>query len=661
MTLRGIRGSRFGVARIAIPVAAVLWSFGVTARAACLSGFVRDRSGRPVPGGDLDFFDFETGSKISTSGDGTDVFGFYSVCVHPGVYRVTFAPPPGTRLLGNEFSHVDLSAAGGREMDVVLDQGRVVTGAVRTADGVALGGVDVDVDRASGGRLFTPNDKSDATSGAYAIVIPDGTYRFRFTPPRGAPWQGLQLDAVAITGDQTLDVNLQPGALLYGRLRDEVGRPQGSVELDLRRREDGTRVFLVNKSADSNGDYAVAVPRGAFEVRFVPPRGSRAVAARIDNLTIDDDTRLDLVLVNGFLVTAVALDSAGAPLEDADVKAVQESSGLELFLPHDETGANGRTQLALPPDLYSFRLEPPDEKGLDEIELRGIPVTRDTLLAAWLPSRGWPHVRGRVVDQSGKAVVGAMVHVLAIPGGGARSLPILGTNASGAFDLALPRGVCELRVTPPRGTRLVAQRLLPATVTGDAVLGDIVLESGFLFEARVTNELGVPVLGASLRFAVPGGGAELDTAETDASGIAIVALSPALYDVTVTPPAGAALSSTTLTGIEVRADIAVEFVLQLNGNSTPPLTSFQSLAPNPFRRAIEIGVAVHTPALVSIDLYDAAGRRVRTLAHGEQTASNFTCAWDGSREDGGPAPAGVYFVVLRAPATTDTRKILLLR
>src|SRR5262245_56884455 len=135
--------------------AAALAGVAAGAFASCVSGFVRDEAGRPVVDGDLDFFDHDTGAKLSIHGDGTDVFGFYSVCVPPGLYKVTFAPPPGTKLLGKEFAQIDLRPEGGLELDVVLDPGKVVAGVVRTAEGVPLGGVDVDVDRMSGGRVFT--------------------------------------------------------------------------------------------------------------------------------------------------------------------------------------------------------------------------------------------------------------------------------------------------------------------------------------------------------------------------------------------------------------------------------------------------------------------------------------------------------------------------
>jgi 5-hydroxyisourate hydrolase-like protein (transthyretin family) len=634
--------------------------------ASCLSGFVRDEAGRPVVDGDLDFFDYDTGVKLSISGDGTDVFGFYSVCVPPGLYRVTFAPPPRTRLLGKEFTQIDLRPERGLELDVVLDPGKVVAGVVRTADGVPLEGVDVDVDRMSGGRVFTPNDKTDPASGAYAVIIPAGLYRFRFTPPRGAPWQGLQLDAVTVLDDRTLDVTVAPGALLHGRVSDASGRPWSGVELDLRRQEDGVKLMLVNKTTDAQGEYQTAVPPGTFEVRFVSPPGCRAVAAQMDSVTVGGDTRLDRILENGFLVTAVALDSVGVPLAGAELDVIRESSGQKLYMPRDKTDAEGHLELTLAPDSYSFRFDPPSNTNLDRVTLRGIAVTEDMTVTAGLPAHGWVHVTGRVVDTAGANVAGAAVQAHAVHAGEAIGARSTRTAATGAFDLALPRREIELWVAPPHGARLVARRLPPMMVEGDLALGDVVLEHGVLLTAKVTDTTNAPVHGAVLRLLTWPEGADVYAphGETGADGVAIAALSPGRYDATVTPPRTPGFgeaASVTQTGIEVTTDTEVAFILPAPTDIGPRSAFFQSLAPNPFASAIEIGVRVRVPSTVNIDVYDVGGRRVRRLEHGDRPISTFTCEWDGRHDDATRVPSGIYFVILQAAGTTETRKILLIR
>ncbi|MBM3318283.1 MAG: T9SS type A sorting domain-containing protein, partial [Candidatus Eisenbacteria bacterium] len=64
---------------------------------------------------------------------------------------------------------------------------------------------------------------------------------------------------------------------------------------------------------------------------------------------------------------------------------------------------------------------------------------------------------------------------------------------------------------------------------------------------------------------------------------------------------------------------------------------------------------------VSLQLFDATGRRVRTLVEGVQTAGEHRLLWDGRRADGSPAEPGVYFCRLEAGEVVSTRRLMLVR
>lgn len=62
---------------------------------------------------------------------------------------------------------------------------------------------------------------------------------------------------------------------------------------------------------------------------------------------------------------------------------------------------------------------------------------------------------------------------------------------------------------------------------------------------------------------------------------------------------------------------------------------------------------------VQLGIYDVSGRRLRTLASGPMTPGAYTVDWDGRREDGSAAGAGVYFVRLRVgPAEPLTQSLV---
>ena len=67
--------------------------------------------------------------------------------------------------------------------------------------------------------------------------------------------------------------------------------------------------------------------------------------------------------------------------------------------------------------------------------------------------------------------------------------------------------------------------------------------------------------------------------------------------------------------------------------------------PNPFEHTVRFAYAVaRNDERVEIGMYDVAGRRVRTLATGAQSAGRYEVSWDGRADDGVRTQAGVYFL-----------------
>lgn len=84
--------------------------------------------------------------------------------------------------------------------------------------------------------------------------------------------------------------------------------------------------------------------------------------------------------------------------------------------------------------------------------------------------------------------------------------------------------------------------------------------------------------------------------------------------------------------------------------------------PNPFRSQSEIRFDVPVNGGRSlVAVYDLQGRRIATLAQGEQAAGRHSLSWDGRDSSGRQVAAGVYFVRLESSAVTETRKVTLLR
>jgi Peptidase family C25/Propeptide_C25/FlgD Ig-like domain/Peptidase family C25, C terminal ig-like domain len=83
--------------------------------------------------------------------------------------------------------------------------------------------------------------------------------------------------------------------------------------------------------------------------------------------------------------------------------------------------------------------------------------------------------------------------------------------------------------------------------------------------------------------------------------------------------------------------------------------------PNPSNRRAVIAYGLPEAGSVRLGIYDLAGRRVRVLIDGVQSAGAYEAVWDGNGDDGVRLAAGCYFSRLEAVGQTRRQKILLVR
>jgi len=82
--------------------------------------------------------------------------------------------------------------------------------------------------------------------------------------------------------------------------------------------------------------------------------------------------------------------------------------------------------------------------------------------------------------------------------------------------------------------------------------------------------------------------------------------------------------------------------------------------PNPFNPETSIRFALSEPGVVTIEVYNLLGLRVRVL-EGPFPAGEGELVWDGRDSSGRPAASGVYFYKLVSEGTHQVRRMLLLK
>jgi hypothetical protein len=88
---------------------------------------------------------------------------------------------------------------------------------------------------------------------------------------------------------------------------------------------------------------------------------------------------------------------------------------------------------------------------------------------------------------------------------------------------------------------------------------------------------------------------------------------------------------------------------------------FHPARPNPFSGDTRMTLSLPAPENVTVRIYSAAGRLVRTLVDAELLAGEHAIRWDGAHGRGSRVASGVYFVRVEAGANVASRKVVFLR
>jgi len=110
--------------------------------------------------------------------------------------------------------------------------------------------------------------------------------------------------------------------------------------------------------------------------------------------------------------------------------------------------------------------------------------------------------------------------------------------------------------------------------------------------------------------------------------------------------------------------IVVEVPRALTGDDTtmiPAVTALKGNYPNPFNPSTTIAFDLAQDGVVSIDIYNVKGQRVRSLINNDYKAGRYTVVWNGDDNNGRNVGSGVYFYRMTSGHYTKTQKMLLMK
>lgn len=100
---------------------------------------------------------------------------------------------------------------------------------------------------------------------------------------------------------------------------------------------------------------------------------------------------------------------------------------------------------------------------------------------------------------------------------------------------------------------------------------------------------------------------------------------------------------------------------EVPGETLPLQLRLSEAFPNPFAENTTLRFGLPTASEVSLAVYDALGRAVRTLINAPVAAGWHQVDWDGRDEAGDALASGVYVLRLQARGSTAVRRVILLR
>ncbi len=83
--------------------------------------------------------------------------------------------------------------------------------------------------------------------------------------------------------------------------------------------------------------------------------------------------------------------------------------------------------------------------------------------------------------------------------------------------------------------------------------------------------------------------------------------------------------------------------------------------PNPFNPITTIQYSLPEESVITINVYDLAGRQIQNLVLSKQTSGIHSIKWNGTDQHGNLVPAGIYFYQLQAGDFVQTKKMVLMK
>ena len=340
-----------------------------------INGLVKDERGGAVNNAEVCAHPplvFSLPTCARTAGEGK-----FSIDVRSDVYKLDVTGPPGGKLIAQwangrlssgEADLVDVRSADADGIAVTMVKGVLLTGVVRGPTGP------VEEAQVCTRTLAAPlpwdcvRTKKD---GSYLALMEAGRYYMWTVPPDNvrlmAQWydhvlEGIDTTDISIDRDRQIDVTLDPGPQLRGKVTTTDGSPVGRAYVCVDTRFPTGRIC---RPTGGDGSYTVTTRPATYTVQVLAPSDSDLISefwlgkrtwVDANDVTLGNaDRTLDLTLRTGVRVSGVIRDTRGVPLEGATINLSDDSGPLIGA----STDISGTYSMVVTPGTYEIEVFAP--------------------------------------------------------------------------------------------------------------------------------------------------------------------------------------------------------------------------------------------------------------------------------------------------------------
>lgn len=296
-----------------------------------------------------------------------------------------------------------------QRLDITLNEGAVIEGVVRGVDGQVVGGAEIQVQQEAGfGRMVSfrriPLPSTTSESNGYFRItgLPEGTFDLR-TAAAGY-FDNHTRNVEATFGDrQQVEITLEPGHTISGRVIDAQGHPLEGIEISSRP-DTGGGFGGFGGGRGRNTSRTTSASDGTFLLESLTDDRQRLSFEGEDWFEKSerhpvDGPAIEVTLDPAVVFTGTVIEAEGSPLYRAIVEAARWGRSSDRA----ETERDGSFKLSLHSESSSLTIR---ARGFQRLEVE-VPETGGDLGELILTPA--VTISGRVVDPDGVPLAGARV------------------------------------------------------------------------------------------------------------------------------------------------------------------------------------------------------------------------------------------------------------